>query len=174
MSFSMVRPYFEGCRVGLLGARYKHIKLRFTPWRGPLLIPSMRAPHLSCVLTLRLISTASSRRVPTVISSVDAPAAIDDSFDAPHTFRASSTLPTLSASHLVDRTEQHAIPLLPQPILYDGPSQSMKSRSIYTSVKILPTSLPPPKVFDGPAKPRLRQGMSHDSEECSRYNSRRA
>ena len=171
----MVRPDFEGHHVGLLGTKYKHIKLRFTPWRGPLSMPSMRAPHLNCVLTLRHISTASSRRVATTTSSVDAPAAIDDIFDALHTLRASFTPPSLSASHVVDSTEQHTIPLapLPQPILYDGPSQSIKSRSIYTSAKILPTSLPPPKVFDGPAKPRLHgllrtaacshwQGMPHE------------
>jgi hypothetical protein len=154
-SFSVVRPYFEGYHVGLPWTRCKHIKLRFTPWRGPLSIPSMRAPHLNCVLTLRHISTTSSRRVATATSSVDAPAAINDIFDAPHAFRAPSIPQSLSASHVVDRTEQHTIPPLPQPILYDGPSQSIKSRSIYTSAKILPTSLPPPKVFDGPAKPRL-------------------
>ena len=118
-------------------------------------MPSMRAPHLNCVLSLRHFSTTSSRRVATTASSVDTPAAIGDIFDAPHTFRESSTSPGLSTSHVVDGAEQHTIPPLPQPILYDGPSQSIKSRSIYTSTKALPTSLPPPKVFDGPAKPRL-------------------
>jgi hypothetical protein len=113
---------------------------------------SMRAPHLNSVLSLRRISTASSRRVAAATPSVDALASVDDIFDAPYALGASSTPSGLSSQ--VDGAKQCTTPSLPQPILYDGPSQSINSRSIYTSAKTL-TSLPPPKVFDGPARPRL-------------------
>jgi len=117
----------------------------------------MRAPHphLNRVITLRHISAAASRRVAAATSPVDAPAAIDDILDASHALGASSTLPGLSSPRVVDAGRQQAIPPLPEPILYHGPSRGSRPRSIHTNSDILPTSLPPPKIFDGPASPGL-------------------
>lgn len=113
----------------------------------------MRAPNLNRVLTLRHFSAALSRRVAAATSAVDAPAVIDDILDASHPLGASSTLPDRSSPRVVDAGRQQTIPPLPEPILYDGPSRGARSRSICTNADILPTSLPPPKVFDGPASP---------------------
>lgn len=114
----------------------------------------MRAPHLNRVLTLRQMSTAASRRVAAATSPVDSP---DDTLDASHTLGASSTLSCPSSPRVVDAgtSRQQAIPPLPEPILYHGPSRGSMSRSTRTNSDILPTSLPPPKVFDGPASPGL-------------------
>ena len=122
---------------------------------GTTFTPSMRAPHINRVLTLRHISAASSRRVAAATSSLDASATIDDTLDAPHRLGASSTLPGLSSPCVVDAGRQQTMPPLPEPILYDGPSGGARSRSIRTNADILPTSLPPPKTFDGPAIPGL-------------------
>jgi hypothetical protein len=117
-------------------------------------MPPIRAPHLNRVLTLRHISAAASRRVAMATSPVDAPAAIDDILDVSHTLGASSTLSGLSPPRVVDAGRPQAIPPLPEPILYHGPSRGSGSKSIRTnSDDILPTSLLPPKVFDGPASP---------------------
>jgi hypothetical protein len=124
--------------------------------------PSMRVPHL---LTQRHIAAASSRCIAAATPSVDSSPAIGVIFDAP--FGMSSTHPGHSSSQVVDseRAKQQTIPSLPEPILYDGPSQTIKSRSICTSANILPTSLPPPEIFDGPARPRLLHRLRADASE---------
>lgn len=109
----------------------------------------MRVPHL---FTQRHIAAASSRYIAAVTPSVDSSPAIGVIFDAP--LGMSSAHPGHSSSQVVERAKQQ-IPSLPEPILYEGPSQGINSRSICTSANILPTSLPPPEIFDGPARPRL-------------------
>lgn len=111
--------------------------------------PSMRVPHL---ITQRHIAAASSRCIAAATPTVDSSSAIGVIFDAP--LGMSSTHPGHSSSQVVERAKQQTISSLPEPILYDGPSQSIKPRSI-CSANILPTSLPPPEIFDEPARPRL-------------------
>jgi hypothetical protein len=129
----------------------------------------MRVPHL---LTQRHIAAASSRCIAAATPSVDSSPAIGVIFDAP--FGMSSTHPGHSSSQVVERAKQQTIPSLPEPILYDGPSQTIKSRSICTSANILPTSLPPPEIIDGPARPRLlhRLRRADASESVPRYVTR--
>jgi hypothetical protein len=129
----------------------------------------MRVPHL---ITQRHIAAASSRCIAAATPSVDSSPAIGVIFDAP--LGMSSTHPSHSSSQVVERAKQQTISSLPEPILYDGPSQSIKSRSISTSANILPTSLPPPETFDGPARPRLlhRLRRAGASESVPRHVTR--
>jgi hypothetical protein len=119
-------------------------------------ISSMRAPRLNRVITPRRVSTVSLRRVATATSSTDGPAAIEffDVFDPPYRPGEPSTPPRLSSSRrAVEPERPETIPPLPEPILYDGRAQGRNSRSMGARAKALPTSLPPPTIFDGPAKP---------------------
>jgi hypothetical protein len=125
----------------------------------------MRAPHLNRVLTLRQMSAAASRRVAAATSPVDSPD--DSTLDTSHTLGASSPLPCLP--RVVNAGKQQAIPPLPEPILYHGPSRGSTSRSIRTNSDILPTSLPPPKVFDGPASPGLPKQPVRACAPASRH-----
>ncbi|KAI0289980.1 hypothetical protein BC826DRAFT_1029348 [Russula brevipes] len=119
-------------------------------------ISSMRAPRLNRVITPRRVSTVSLQRVATATSSTDGPAATElfDVFDPPYRPGESSTPPRLSSSRpAVEPERPETIPPLPEPILYDGRAQGRNSRSMGARARALPTSLPPPTIFDGPAKP---------------------
>ncbi|KAH9077866.1 hypothetical protein EDB83DRAFT_1526990 [Lactarius deliciosus] len=126
-----------------------------------------RIPRLSRVLSPRRVPTTIWRRSATAGPSVATPLAVEfiDIFDAPHQLGGSSTLIGFSSPRIIDSSSRQETPLLPEPILYDGPSRGRKSRSLYTSAEVLSTSLPPPVIFDGPArrKPYLRSNAPLNS-----------
>ncbi|KAI0058483.1 hypothetical protein BV25DRAFT_1240998 [Artomyces pyxidatus] len=117
----------------------------------------MRTVTLKRVLAKHRIQSSSMNYSVSALPGISVPPtpASFDIFDAPHRLGESAKL--VGFSPTPPRTSRSSglqnIRLLPEPVLYDGPSRGNRSRSFSRVATVLPSSLPPAELFDGPARP---------------------